>query len=398
VHRQWVEIQGTNAVLMVASDGPGPVEAKLAEWRGRLSEQFAGDDQGRQEAEGLLSSADALLGQADTEADALVSAFARANALRDEEAPEIPSDDTLENRQRALAPILGRLFELFGEDPGAVLESARSALTERLAGMLPLDEVRRRVSSTLNEFRPLGLKSLDLGPEDIHGEYEIFAEASPRRPLLSLIPESRGKSMKSIVSIWLKEAEEGPLALERRTLQSGREVQVPVGTQAGIGAVERRGRRGQSLQYWLLEPVGGGTIGESLLAGGALLAPEPAAREVKLVTWNTGDITRDATNNITHAERQFYGWFIRQPPEWLARVTRIEIENLPYSPCTACADNLISLLSSVNPRNIEEARLVWRKPYTVGPLATRPDTLSSMRGWKIEPSSVPPLEERYQIE
>ncbi|MGH6900661.1 MAG: phage tail protein, partial [Geminicoccaceae bacterium] len=148
VHRHWVEIQGTDAVLMVASDGPGPVAAKLAEWRGKLSEQFGSDDAGRQEAEGLLSSADALLGQADTEADALVTAFERANALRDEEAPEIPSDNTLEARQRALAPILRRLFELFGEKPDLRVIFADDLARIHPAAQTPVDAALDALAAT----------------------------------------------------------------------------------------------------------------------------------------------------------------------------------------------------------------------------------------------------------
>jgi hypothetical protein len=117
-HRQWIVVDASDATLMVAST-PETVEEKLARWSNSLDETFdEGNDEQRskkQEASALISSANTLLGQADSEADALAQAFARANAARGDDVPEIPSDDTLENKQRALTALLGRLFELFDE-------------------------------------------------------------------------------------------------------------------------------------------------------------------------------------------------------------------------------------------------------------------------------------------
>jgi hypothetical protein len=394
-HRQWVDIRGTNAVLMVSSDRPQPVEDQLAKWESQLDEQFAGDKERRNQASGLISSAHTLLGQADTEADALVTAFRRANEVRGENVPEIPSDDTVEAKQQALSSILRQLFELFGEKPN-VLESARSQLTERLGGRHSMDEAQRVIRSVYERLRPLGLHGLELSPETMHGEYAIIAEASPGAPLLSLIPESRGKTMRSIITITVEETGAGPLALEPQRLASGREVAAPRGAQVGLGLITRRGARGRESRYWLLEPVFTGAL-SALVAGGAVLEPEAGADKIQIVTWNTGDITRNVTNNATHAERQFYEWFIAQPPEWIDRVKRIEIENRPFSPCTACADNLTDLLRRTNPEVLKNATLVWRTPYRVGPLATRPDTLSGMRGWLVRPSTVPVEKEQYRI-
>jgi hypothetical protein len=50
------------------------------------------------------------------EADALVTAIQRADQVRGEDVPEIPSDDSLEAKQQALSSILRQLFEVYGED------------------------------------------------------------------------------------------------------------------------------------------------------------------------------------------------------------------------------------------------------------------------------------------
>jgi hypothetical protein len=131
VHRQWVEIQGTNAVLMVASDGPGPVEAKLAEWK--ASDKFPLDDPRRQEADGLIAQAEGLLGQADSKADALVTAFRQASQSAAEDSQEVPSDDPLESDQQRLVAALRRLFELFGGGP-AILALVGEQLVNRVEG------------------------------------------------------------------------------------------------------------------------------------------------------------------------------------------------------------------------------------------------------------------------
>jgi hypothetical protein len=120
---------------MVASATPESLETKLTAWEAKLDTQFAADETGRSEAQGLITSARALLGQADTEADALVLAFQRANEARGTGVPEIPSDDSLESKQAALATILRRLFSLFGEEADESLIDRAGKLQEIAAQM-----------------------------------------------------------------------------------------------------------------------------------------------------------------------------------------------------------------------------------------------------------------------
>ncbi|MGC4174836.1 hypothetical protein [Demequina sp.] len=110
-HRLFVQRAGDDATIMVAST-PTPVEARIAEWRGRHNAGEPDDPQQYAEADGALSAAEGLLGEASAEADALAADFLRAEADRNDDV-EPPSDDSLENRERALATAIGRLFDIF---------------------------------------------------------------------------------------------------------------------------------------------------------------------------------------------------------------------------------------------------------------------------------------------
>jgi hypothetical protein len=116
-HRHWIDVSGGEAVLMVASM-PQPVADKLADWRTRAPDHFGEDTASRDEALQLCDSAEALLNEADAESDALAQAYEDAARIAAEnEEPELPSDDPVERKQRALATILERLYEKFGEKP-----------------------------------------------------------------------------------------------------------------------------------------------------------------------------------------------------------------------------------------------------------------------------------------
>jgi hypothetical protein len=164
-HREWVEVRGTDAVLLVSSDTPMPVSDKLADWESRLEKHFSGDDAGRTEAANLISSARVLLGQADADADAIVTAFARANAARAaKDLPPIPSDDPLEQKQRSLATILARLYDLFGRDTpqaaavkaAAIEDIRRGASGGKLERVTQLHDL---LTQTLARYRGRGLQA-----------------------------------------------------------------------------------------------------------------------------------------------------------------------------------------------------------------------------------------------
>ena len=107
-HRLWFDLAGADATLMVASVTES-VAAKVAGWRGRLDEV---PEEERGATAARLDALDAVVGAADAEGDSLAAAFLQAAADADD-GLESPSDHALENRQRAIAGMLGELFEIF---------------------------------------------------------------------------------------------------------------------------------------------------------------------------------------------------------------------------------------------------------------------------------------------
>lgn len=138
-HRMWVDVQGTQATLMVAST-PTSVTELLDRWHARLGElSDAPDENGvrpRQRAESLLIQAQALARAADTSADVLAQnwrsvATTPAPTGTSGAAPAPPDDSQLEAQERQLATVLSQLFALF--DPNAATASPVVRFTPQLA-------------------------------------------------------------------------------------------------------------------------------------------------------------------------------------------------------------------------------------------------------------------------
>lgn len=111
-HRHWIDISGSDAVLMVASV-PESIDSRISRWEDEVSDL---PEESHDEANSLLGSLRTLVDSADDQADQLAEAFAAASALGREDAEPLPSDDSLENRQEAIARLLDRIFELFDEE------------------------------------------------------------------------------------------------------------------------------------------------------------------------------------------------------------------------------------------------------------------------------------------
>ncbi|MEU4244751.1 DNA/RNA non-specific endonuclease [Actinoplanes sp. NPDC026619] len=112
-HKLWVEEAGAAARLMVASM-PEQLTAKIKQWRAKIAAKEPADNAKRAQAATLLDRLEPIADESNTEAAALSKEFLAAKAKQgDEHKP--PSDDELENRERAIAVLLDELFELFGE-------------------------------------------------------------------------------------------------------------------------------------------------------------------------------------------------------------------------------------------------------------------------------------------
>ena len=144
-HRQWVEAQGDDAVLMVASGPPVGVQEKLSEWEGKLG--GLKDDKKRQDAAGLIAQARGLLAKADTEAETRLTEIKQASKPPEAGKPAAatPTDNGLETRleadQQTLTGILRQLFELFGG--GRAFEPIERNAQMAPPGQEPVAVVRR---------------------------------------------------------------------------------------------------------------------------------------------------------------------------------------------------------------------------------------------------------------
>jgi hypothetical protein len=123
-HRLWVQTEGAQATLMVASETPAPVQEKLSTWSrsdqlGKVPDQTDDGGRPRDEARSLIDAARALLGQGDQQADALARALQQAHTLSTGSAPPDTErlDNSLEATEHALSTILARLFTIFKQKP-----------------------------------------------------------------------------------------------------------------------------------------------------------------------------------------------------------------------------------------------------------------------------------------
>ncbi|WP_035929176.1 hypothetical protein [Kocuria rosea] len=110
-HRTWIERSGGDATLMVASEQMS-IRKKIGQWRNQLP--FQDDDKRTEEAAGTLDRLEGMLTAMDADADALAREFEEANRDPTND-KQLPSDDSLEARQSALASLLQEAFKLFEE-------------------------------------------------------------------------------------------------------------------------------------------------------------------------------------------------------------------------------------------------------------------------------------------
>ena len=112
-HKLYVETSGSTAHLMVASV-PEQVLTKIDGWRAKIAANQPANEDERAKASGLLDKLGPIAAGADTEAANLAKEFLAAKAEGGQgHAP--PSDDALENRERAITVLLHDLFTIFGE-------------------------------------------------------------------------------------------------------------------------------------------------------------------------------------------------------------------------------------------------------------------------------------------
>ena len=93
--------------------------------------------------------------------------------------------------------------------------------------------------------------------------------------------------------------------------------------------------------------------------------------------------------NTSHTERHFAEWFDSHDDDWWKRVTRIELQNMPWGPCTSCTDVLIGIVTP-RPPNLRLAILLWEEAYNGGRSPVTRTSQGSLRrlqsaGWVLHP-------------
>lgn len=254
---------------------------------------------------------------------------------------------------------------------GDVREQARKEILQQLKSEHTKEQAEGIIKQIYVRLQPQGLKRLEISPNPQKGEYVIFAEASPLKELMKLAPAGRKVRMGVILGLTGQQ----PL-LEGVTTKLGRHMKFEKGKLVETTELEAP-----------LKPVPGKSA-----MGGLLLPSKPGEKEVKLATWNTGDIDPKVQSNATHAERQFVEWFEAQPPEWRTRVETIEI-HINYSPCIFCAADLKRIVTYAP--SLKSASIIYDKKYTQGPLATTTESLGQL-GHKWSINGQPPTGEKEE--
>jgi len=119
-HSLWIEMKGTNAVLMVASEKPAPLLERLNDWQAHLQDLPEKDGEGsnpQKKAVALISEARVLTGKTDKTAEDIVRK-SEANKSGTEPASANNETGVLSDEEQKLADILKPLFELFGKSLG----------------------------------------------------------------------------------------------------------------------------------------------------------------------------------------------------------------------------------------------------------------------------------------
>jgi hypothetical protein len=277
---------------------------------------------------------------------------------------------------KAAGKLVGRLFgkkepeKAKGEEGGKPMEDGkalRHAVAETLAARLgeahTRDDAVAIVHAVGEEFRPHGLKSLELGKENEEGTAVILAEASPKLPLAELmreVPKPRGRSVVSRVQLTLSV----PVDVPATELQPAdpRRATVPRGGVAWTPAVS-------------------------------------ASKRVNMVTWNTSDI--DPPGNSSHAEHQFVN-YLEANRELMGQVEKVVVVNVSRSPCSICGDELAGLLKEIKaarPGQPVSAEIYWTKLHSTGAQPTSWQTLHAMQaaGWILHApaDALPPEKSGY---
>jgi hypothetical protein len=159
-----------------------------------------------------------------------------------------------------------------------------------------------------------------------------------------------------------------------------------------VGADWNRSTEGEDFA-WMRQTKHGTSTPTPRERGGAVFRPDRPG-EVRLLTWNSADKERSASNT-DHAEHHLVTWLEGVRNRW-PFIAKVEVINEPFSPCSECAAELELVACQVIEARETAGRpgrprfeLHWEDPWD-GPNRTQPHTLTEMDHWHVDPPQLPP--------
>ena len=213
-----------------------------------------------------------------------------------------------------------------------IYDAVKQALAEKLSAAEAPEHIREIAANALVQFRPQGLQKLDVVEDEETGMVSIVAQASPPAALAKYARDDRDVFLNATITL-----EEATSSDRLRYVAGSRHLDPAY-----------KGKPLPDKPDWnamlvddpvtMISPVAGKSV-----PGGAVEVDE-GGKQVKVVTWNTGDRKKWAASedNSTHAEHQFVDWLSRQ--QFRSDIIAIKIEMTSPkekdSPCPSCVDDL----------------------------------------------------------
>ncbi len=260
---------------------------------------------------------------------------------------------------------------------------AQERLLTKLQGGRTREATAMIVAEVAAEFRPQGVKQLQLGAIDAEGRYSILIESSPLRPFIKMVPKARWRSKMRSVAQVVVEGEPITTGELAATAAPAYRIDPRTGSRTEIPSA-----------YRYAEPPAGQSV-----VGAAVILPRPSTK-LQVVSWATEDYTTGAATS--HAERYFVEWLEEQ--RWKDRIVSIGMHNLNLNPCQYCGGRLAGLLRDLNrrrpPGDPVRARIQWSSPWPEERLEVIQQTLAGLRAatWTVVPPIVDPTEYKNALD
>ncbi|MGA6970971.1 MAG: hypothetical protein WBY93_05025 [Candidatus Binatus sp.] len=238
-----------------------------------------------------------------------------------------------------------------GKEVGDPKNIAREALLSRLGSETTLDKAESVVPAVRQEFKPLGLQELEIGPEEEDGSRPIYAAASLRKIIAKLAGRRISVAMSAKIMVQDQPIEPTKV-FPQRPLSSGTQITEGLGTtfrpfeKSRLEGFESSGST--ALLPEVTQPSWVAARQGNQPSSGMIIEPSAASTRLEVVSWNTGNRIgrkigpREYDSNVSHAEHQFTEWFRSRDHAWLRRVISVEVTVDGKPICVGCEHDLKS--------------------------------------------------------